>query len=242
MRGSAMVVMAALTAGCGDAAPAPSDPGPAPVETSGTPGAVRAFVTFRGTIPPPRRIQVLKDVEHFGDLEGTEVQDVLVDPDGGLAGVVLEVHGMAGRGTRTWETPDGGWSVTQQGGRFRPHVMVVPAETDVRFANRDPIVHQAATGAWAHEQPPGSEFAGRFARRTRGFHRVHCNIHSWMEMWMYAAESAYVAVTGPQGRCTIGGLPPGEHTATAAHPTLGRHRVRFTVPPGGSADVTVVFE
>ena len=40
---------------------------------------------------------------------------------------------------------------------------------------------------------------------------VKCNQHPWMKMYVNVVKSPFYAVTGPDGKFEIKGLPPGEY-------------------------------
>jgi hypothetical protein len=39
---------------------------------------------------------------------------------------------------------------------------------------------------------------------------IKCNQHAWMKMYLNVVDSPFFAVSGPDGRFQIKGLPPGE--------------------------------
>lgn len=204
------------------------------------PGVLSGRILFQGTLPPPRRIQVNKDVNECHHAEG-EVQDVVVSEDKGLAGVVLEIQGIKDRGDRSWQQPDQGYVIRQKGCWFQPHLLVVPIAAELSIYNDDPVTHNINTGQWNEAQGPDTGVPLNRKIRGRGFVRVNCNIHSWMESWIYVAQSPYYAVTGPEGRFRIEELPPGSYTVTASHPTLGTERFQIAVGAGQTVEHEVMF-
>ncbi len=218
-------LVAVALAGCNDTPPAP--------------GSLDGQVRFTGELPPARVLQVYRDQEHCGHRDGERIQDVVVDAAGGLADVIVEVHGVP---EPEAEFAEGGAEavapprlrILQKGCKFEPHLLVVPDGSVVTIHNGDALVHKVNCDAWQHEQPPGSDLEVQFPATRRGFLRVNCNLHSWMEMWVYVPRSRWWARSGADGRFRIAGLPPGTYRATAAHPQLGRQRFDFTVKPGAA--------
>ena len=47
--------------------------------------------------------------------------------------------------------------------------------------------------------------------------RVFCDVHQWMNAWAVVLEHPLYAVTGPDGRFTLKGLPPGKYTFEVWH-------------------------
>jgi hypothetical protein len=50
---------------------------------------------------------------------------------------------------------------------------------------------------------------------------VECNQHPWMRMYVNVSRSPFYAVTGPDGRYEIKGLPPGDYTIAFVQEKLG---------------------
>jgi hypothetical protein len=108
----------------------------------------------------------------------------------------------------------------QIGKEFVPHVLAVPAGTEVRFPNHDGIHHHVYSFSRAKtfelplykgEEAPPVRFD------TPGVVKVGCNIHDWMSGVILVVPSAYVARTGADGRFLLAGLPPGEHRLVVWH-------------------------
>lgn len=227
----AAALLGVLT-GCGDPPPPP-------------PGALTGFVAFTGTVPPPRTIQIYRDHDTCKERDGEQVQDVVVAADGGLEGVVVEIHGVvepATPGTPAPRIAPATAAIVQKGCRFVPHVLVVAEDTVVEIHNADPLVHKVNCDAWQHDQQPDSKLQVQVPATRRGFVRLNCNLHSWMEMWVYVPRSRWWARTGADGRFRIDGLPAGSYRATAAHPQLGRRRIAVTVTPAGTAECRFEFD
>ena len=50
---------------------------------------------------------------------------------------------------------------------------------------------------------------------------VKCNQHPWMKMYINVVKSPFYAVTGPDGKYEIKGLPPGDYTLAFVQEKLG---------------------
>lgn len=238
-----VLTLAILGNGCsGDGTGGTPEPVSSTVDTdAGGTGVLAGRVVFQGTVPPPRQIQVNKDVEQCRQAEG-EVQDVGVSPEGGLEGVVIEIQGIRGKGERTWEDPAEGYVIRQKDCSFQPLLQVAPIAAELVIYNDDPVTHNINTGQWNEVQGPNTEVPLKKPIRGRGFVRVNCNIHSWMEAWVYVAQSPYYAVAGTDGSFRIEGVPPGSYRVTATHPTLGSQRFEITVAGGQAVEQTVTFQ
>ncbi len=207
------------------------------------PGVFAGRIQFEGEVPPPRKIQVTKDVEHCKSAAG-EIQDVVVSEEGFLSGAVVEIQGVKRPETGwDWKEPEGGYTIRQKGCRFAPKITVAHDGAKLTIHNDDPVAHNINTGQWNVVQGKGAgpiENSIRYAGQP--FVRVTCNIHGWMETWVYVARSPYYSATAEDGRFRIEGLPPGKYRATAIHPTLGKQRLRVTIEPGQTAEQDIVFQ
>src|SRR6059036_694181 len=58
---------------------------------------------------------------------------------------------------------------------------------------------------------------------------VKCNQHPWMRMFVNVTKSPFFAVTGPDGKYEIKGLPPGEYTIAFVQEKLGEQDVKVTL-------------
>lgn len=196
-------------------------------ETAGDPvaaGILEGRVLFEGDVPPPRKIVVNKDVDHCGKLPA-EQQDVVVSSSGGLANVVVEVLAVdAPDEGWTWEHPKDGYALRQKGCAFRPAVVILPAGQELKVFNDDPVSHNINTGEWNFMQSGGD--TEPLVRSVSGRQpvRVQCNIHSWMESWIYTVASPLYAVTDEDGNFRVEGVPPGKYRVRAWHPSLRREQ------------------
>ena len=207
-------------------------------------GILVGHVRFSGEVPDPRQIQVTKDIEHCADAEG-EIQDVVVAEDGSLADAIIEILGVdADELELEYPDPEEGFVIRQKGCRFTPHVMVVPDETSLSIYNDDPVQHNINSGQWNFVQGPGTDPVEQEIKfGGQAFTRITCNIHNWMEMWVYIPRSPLYARTSADGTFRIEGIPPGDYRARAVHPTLGTQRLSLTIASGEETELEdVVFE
>src|SRR2546430_12535090 len=71
---------------------------------------------------------------------------------------------------------------------------------------------------------------------------VKCNQHPWMKMFINVTKSPFYAVTGPDGKYEIKGLPPGDYTIAFVHEKLGEQTQKVTVAPKESKTVDQSFK
>jgi len=193
-------------------------------------GQLSGRAMFAGKRVPPEHIQVTKDPAHC---HPPDLALVRLGDQGALADVVIEFrHVKAPAGGWNWpQPPAGGYVLHQQGCSFAPYLLVMPNGAKLTVINDDPVAHNVNTGSWNIMQPAG---APAIVRKLSGLRpiKVGCNIHSWMEAWVYTVKSPLYAVTGLDGRYKINNIPPGKYRVTAWHPYLGLQRFRVTIRAG----------
>lgn len=113
--------------------------------------------------------------------------------------------------------------VTQQFQAFAPDVLPVAVGTTVRFPNLDRMRHHIYSFSPAHtfeirlysgEQIPEVKFD------NPGIVAIGCNIHDWMQGYIYVTDAPFFATTDATGTATLRGLPNGEYRLSAWHPEL----------------------
>ena len=67
-------------------------------------------------------------------------------------------------------------------------------------------------GAKLTQPPQGAPLEKTFAREEIML-PVKCNQHPWMKMYVNVTKSPFYAISGPDGKYEIKGLPPGEYLA-----------------------------
>ncbi|MGD0667983.1 MAG: hypothetical protein ABSB23_10490 [Bryobacteraceae bacterium] len=103
---------------------------------------------------------------------------------------------------------------------FQPHLLIVTVGSTVDFPNLDPVFHNAFSNYNGQLfdvglYPPGSTRSIHFSRP--GIVRVFCNIHSSMSAVIVVLDTRLFAITKPDGRFEVGGVPQGEFDLTFFH-------------------------
>ena len=235
----------------GNAPPASSDPVvAAPVEPevaapaeedSRETGTLHGVITFQGDVPAPRVIQATKDPEVCSAGEG-EAQDVNVK-DGKLSGAVVELS-IRGKDLPDFRPPADGFVIRQKDCRFSPRLLVAYDGAELVVHNDDKVPHNVNTGQWNLLQAPGGNpIKQPITYGGNSFMRVTCNIHSWMESWVYVARSPFYAASDEAGEFTIVGIPAGTKIrGTVVHSTLGRQKFYVDIKSGETTEQNFEFE
>lgn len=104
---------------------------------------------------------------------------------------------------------------------FRPFVSAVQIGTAVDFPNMDKTRHHV------YSFSPAKVFELKLYVNkpdapvlfdTLGIVALGCNIHDYMQAYIYVGESQFLAVTDEQGKATFDQLPAGEYQLKLWHP------------------------
>lgn len=209
-------------------------------------GSIEGLVTFRGEIP---KSAVADDAGVRRDL-------LQVDrASGGLQGVVVwlvmaktpaEASGpQAGRSSDA-ETVTA--VMDQRDHEFVPRVLAIRSGQSVKFINSDPANHNVRTSS---SQPTNefNVFTGIDGSYTHRFAadpqqrpiRLGCDIHPWMQGWIYVFDHPYFAVTDKQGAFRIDSVPPGEYRLMIKQPDI-RYAHERRVPVSNAQSTKVEIE
>jgi plastocyanin len=239
----------ALLAGCGkketaeeQPAPAASTPGPAatPIDPA-TAATISGTVTFNGPAPKAAKIDMSQDP----NCQGSNTAENVVVVEGKLANVFVYVKD--GLGNRTFDVPKEEVTLTQSGCKYKPHVLGVMAGQTIKIVNADPTTHNIHptpkdNREWNESQATQAPPLEKSFAREEMLLPVKCNQHPWMRMFVNVVKSPFYAVTGPDGKFVITGLPPGDYTIAFVQEKLGEQDQKVTVAPKDSKTVDMTFK
>ena len=217
-----------------------SAPAATPIDPA-TVGSVSGTVKFDGTAPKAQKIDMSQDPA----CKGTNEAENIVADKGDLANVFVYVKD--GLGSRTFDVPKDPVVLDQSGCKYHPHVLGVMAGQTVQIKNDDPTTHNIHptpkdNREWNESQPPQSAPIEKNFAREEIMLPVKCNQHPWMKMYINVVKSPFYAVTGPDGKYDIKGLPPGDYTIAFVHEKLGEQDQKVTVGPKEDKTVDQSFK
>jgi hypothetical protein len=214
-------------------------------------GVIKGTVTYTGT-KQPGKLQVTKDMQvctHGGEPDGR-----LQLADGKLKNAVIAITDDIQRGKR-WESSKA--LVDNKECLFDPRVQIGRYQGEVEAKNSDPVFHNANlarvdSNSGANNSGGSSDMLANVALplqgqsqtkslKKSGMVAVKCNVHEWMQAWIYVSKHPYAAVTQADGSYEIAGVPPGEYNAMVWHEELGQVSAKVKVPPGGTATLDHAF-
>ncbi len=149
--------------------------------------------------------------------------------------------------------PDRQWpagapvELDQEGCMYKPHVVGVMTNQDIKIVNSDPTNHNIhplpkTNPEWNESQPPKGDSKMKHFAREEVMIPVKCNVHPWMRAYIGVVGHPFFAVTGADGSFTIKGLPPGKYTVQAWHEKLGTKDIEVTVGAKESKPVDFEFK
>jgi len=200
-------------------------------------GTIAGKVVFRSAVPT-RKIIPTKDQEVCGGIR----EDPLVEvgPDQAVQNTVVYLDKVA-KG-KAWAPAGKTPELDNVKCRFEPHVQVIRAGA-LEVVNTDPILHNThgfygKRTAFNMALPnQGQRIPTELPRP--GTVRVECDAHGWMLGWIYVADNPYYAITGADGKFSIGDVPPGNYTLVALQEYIGTLEMPVTVAAGKSTDLTI---
>jgi hypothetical protein len=117
----------------------------------------------------------------------------------------------------------------------------------LEILNSDPTLHNIhATPKSNSEFNTGQPIQGMKTEHTFNSQEVmvpfKCDVHGWMNAYVGVLDHPYFAVTGPDGKFSLKGLPPGTYTVEAWHEKLGATTQSVTLAAKETKDVSFTFK
>ena len=238
-----------LLAGCGKkeaeeqpGAPAASAPAPAatPIDPA-TAASISGTVKFDGPAPKAAKIDMSQDP----NCAGSNTAENVVVADGKVANVFVYVKD--GLGSRTFDVPKDAVTLTQSGCKYKPHVLGVMAGQTIKIVNADPTTHNIHptpkdNREWNESQAPQAAALEKTFAREELLLPVKCNQHPWMRMFVNVVKNPFYAVSGPDGKFEITGLPPGDYTIAFVQEKLGEQDEKVTLAAKDSKTIDETFK
>ncbi len=232
-----------LLAACSPKAPEAPVVRPGPPGTVGT-AVVSGRVTLAGVPPANETVTMTTDPFCAGHNPGeTELPVYAVGADGALANVLVRVtKGVTG----SYPAPAEPRQLDQVGCAFSPRVLALMTGQPLDIVSSDATLHNVHAAA-KENAPFNLGMTAPGTRYTRTFDKPEivpfkCDVHPWMRAWVAVVPHPFFAVTGPDGRYEIKGLPAGTYTVEAWHEELPAQAFTVTVADGDAQAHDVVFE
>ena len=206
-------------------------------------GIINGRITYSGEVPEPVKLMVIKDVkvcakiDHFDDR-------LVVGNDGGINNAVVSLDSV--EGGKSMDSLGTDFVHDQKVCAYKPHVLIVPVNKEIKILNSDGILHNIHT--YGKLNPSVNLAQPRFKKKLKltldkpERVQVRCDVHGWMSAWFIVAEHPYYAVTDSSGEFSLRGVPPGTYTLNIWQELLGEKSIEVTVAAGEESEVNFSFE
>ncbi len=190
-------------------------------------GSISGTVKFAGTAPAPKKLEVTKDKEVCA--KGDKTDKSLVVHNGNIEYAVVSITDI-----KTGKKIDAKKvNLDQKDCEYHPHVLAFPVGTPVEINNPDGILHNIHSYSKANPtfniaQPKFKKTVEVKLEKPEAVN-VKCDVHGWMNGWLVATETPYVAVTDASGNFKLTDVPAGTYTVEVWHETLGKSSQKVTV-------------
>jgi hypothetical protein len=183
-------------------------------------GVISGTVKWSGPVPRPLDFPVTKDPQ-ICDPDGRKnvsLERLIVGPAGGVANTVVYLKNIAAG--KPMDLPEQRRHLDQKHCRYLPHILLVPANSDLAMQSSDPTLHTIhMDGAASFNLPfPFPNQVSTRTMETPGLVNLRCNGgHVWMNAEMMVVPHPYYAVTDESGRYEFTNVPPGTYEIVAWH-------------------------
>ncbi len=157
-----------------------------------------------------------------------------ISAKGGIRNAVVTI---AVKGAKV-KLPEKPIALDQIACRFEPHVLLIPAGATARFLNSDKISHnvhlRVRKNLPFNRMIASKNFEETVLKRAEAI-RVGCDLHPWMECYLFVTDTPYIALTDAEGNFELPKLPPGEYAVKVWHEKLAKAKATVTVAADGSS-------
>jgi plastocyanin len=200
-------------------------------------GSIEGQIIYKGPVET-RKVIPNKDVDTCGGIR----EEALIEVNGDHAVQNAAVYLVDVAKGKAWPPAGKPPELDNVKCEFVPHVQIIPAgKLDV--VNKDPVLHNShgyygKRTAFNMAQPNQGQTIQTDLSRA-GIVRVDCDVHGWMEGWVYVVDNPYYAITGADGKFNITDVPPGTYKLIAVQSLTGPNEQSVTVVSGKPTNLTI---
>lgn len=215
-----------------------------PLPAGAIAGKLEGRVLFDGEAPKLAELDISEDKAKGCTKPGVALdktdRSLLLGKELGIKNVVVSIAVKEAK----LKLPEKPIALDQIACVFEPHVILLPVGSTVEYLNSDSISHNVRTLARKHEAinktvaPGGKET--QLLDQGADKIEIKCDLHPWMNAWLFVSDTPFAALTDADGRFQIEGLPPGEHKLVLWHERLPKAEATVTVREDGSVDPVTI--
>ncbi len=183
-------------------------------------GTISGTVKWAGPMPHLMPVSINKDplICDPNSKKTRDLERLIIGRQAGVANTVVFLKDIS-RG-KAMDLPQQRRFLDQRFCRYEPHILVVPAESELQMKSSDATLHTIhMDGAATYNLP--FPFTNQIITRkmpTVGLVSLRCNGgHTWMNAEMFVVPHPYYAVTDESGKFELSDVPPGEYQLVAWH-------------------------
>jgi len=242
---SIIALLCGALAACSGSPAKPAAPAQ-PARDAAAGASITGRVVFDGEVAPAREIRLDADPQCLSIANGElrRAEDLLVGDANGAQNVFVYVK--QGLPAQTYSAPPEPVVLDQQKCRYVPRVLGIQVDQPLTIRNSDPLLHTVRGEGTVNERfnvatPIRGMEVNRVFRAREVMVPIACDMHPWMRAYVGVLDHPFFDVTGPSGRFSITGLPPGTYIIEFWHERLGTQTQEVDVSAGEAKDVTFTY-
>jgi hypothetical protein len=183
-------------------------------------GTITGTVKWAGPMPRLAPVAINKDplVCDPDSKKTRDLERLIIGPHAGVANTVVFLKDIS-RG-KAMDLPQQRRFLDQRSCRYEPHILLVPANSELQMKSSDATLHTIHMDGAATYNLPFPFVNQTVARKmpSVGLVSLRCNGgHTWMNAEMFVVPHPYYAVTDTTGKFELSDVPPGEYQIVAWH-------------------------
>lgn len=206
-------------------------------------GTLRGHVRLVGTPPenPPIRMRSDPMCDEMNQRQPMVFKAVVVDADGGLANVFVQVQGAF----PAPPPPRDPVVLDQRGCIYYPRVVGAQLGQAIVVGNSDPGLHnvhgQSPTINEFNVAQPLAGMTNEVRPDTEGLITLRCDVHGWMLAFVHVVSHPHFAVSDTEGAFEVRNVPAGARTLRAWHEQYGELTMDVQVEADQATDVEFTY-
>lgn len=203
-------------------------------------GTISGVISFKGKAPAPKKVKITRDKRVCAKTVKTDAS--LIVSKGKLVNAVVTIKGIKkGKKMELKKVV-----LDQRGCEYHPHVLAFPAGSTVEILNPDGVLHNVhsyskVNAQFNKAQPKFKKKLKVKITRPEPIN-VKCDVHGWMNGWLFSAANPYFSVTDDKGGFKLTDVPAGTYTIEVWHETLGKKTQKVTVKANKEVKVNIALK